>query len=312
MDIQDEVLDPTETTALAPEDEYAAAFDEAASDEPAPAKVEAPVVAKAEDSAPVEAEEPAAKVEEPVAKAEEPAPAKVEEPAPAKVEPAPVLTADAIAEAIAKAQAKQNQPPSEPPEEPKPFVADDFLDDGAKASIKKFEAEWPEEFAAVRKMLESETQARIANELRAFATQMNGVLAPLYRSVETVGVNTFWSEVTAVHPDAKQLTGELQAWIAEQPPLLRPALEKAATSGVPGEAVELLNLFKQAKGQTGAAPATPAPSAAQVPTPAPAKPAPKVAALSGVPAAQRPKPTAGADANDYDAAFEEALGVVNS
>lgn len=311
MDTQDEVLAPTETTDLAPEEEYAAAFDEAASDEPAPAKTEAPVVAQAEEPAPTEAEQPAAKVEEPAAKVEEPV-AKVEEPAPAKVEPAPVLTADAIAEAIAKAQAKQNQPPSEAPEEPKPFVADDFLDDGAKASIKKFEVEWPEEFAAVRKMLESETQARIANELRAFATQMNGVLAPLYRSVETVGVNTFWSEVTAVHPDAKQLTGELQAWIAEQPPLLRPALEKAATSGVPGEAVELLNLFKQAKGQTGAAPATPAPSAAQVPTPAPAKPAPKVAALSGVPAAQRPKPTAGADANDYDAAFEEALGVVNS
>ena len=306
------------TPADAPTDDFDAAFAEASGEAP----VEAPAEAPASDEQ-VEASADSAADEQTTDAAQ---PSAQDEPADAPAAPAqeqaptqapPQLTADAIAEAIARANAAAAQntaPPAQPaqPEADPDFAPADFLDATAKAAIEQFEKDWPEESVAIRKMVDAEIQARVANELRAFATQMNVVLAPLVRSAESVGVNSFWAEVTAVHPDAKQLKSDLQTWIAEQPPLLRPALEKAATSDNPAEAVELLNLFKQAKGQTGAAPATPAPSAAQVPTPAAPKPAPKLAALTGAPPAQRPKPTAKADVEDFDAAFEEALGVVNS
>ena len=229
----------------------------------------------------------------------------------------PKFLAQAIAEAQAQreqaqreqAQREQEQKSKEqtPAEEEKPLTRADFLDEAGAAAIKKFETEWPDEYAAIQQLMQAELRAALANSFSGYTKQLNGVLAPLMGSVQKVEVNTYKGAVTAAHPDAFEIAPRVAEWIETQPAIVRSAYKQAYETGTAQEAIELLNLYKQATGSTGAAPATPASSAAQEPPkPKPVADKKAVAALAAVPAAQRAKPNGGADVLDFDAAFAEA------
>lgn len=238
-----------------------------------------------------------------------PAPSADAKPEPAAPQPGqldPKFLAQAIAEAQAEREA-QNKPA--PEQEAKPLTRADFLNEADAAAVKKFETEWPDEYQAVQKLMQAELRAAIGNSFNDYTKQLNGVLAPLMGSVQKAEVNTYKGAVTAAHPDAFEIAPRVAEWIATQPSFVRSAYQQAYNKGTAQEAIELLNLYKQATGSTGAAPATPASSAAQEPPkPKPAVDRKAAAALAAVPAAQRPKPTGGADILDFDGAFEEAAG----
>ncbi|HLU83726.1 MAG TPA: hypothetical protein VKZ43_10010 [Trueperaceae bacterium] len=175
-----------------------------------------------------------------------------------------------------------------------------------RALVGKFKTEWPEEHAAVQRMMDANIKAAVGNALTLYTQQINQVLAPVLASVQAVEVNSHESTILAAHPDAKEIVPGVLEWIETQPTVMRAPLAKAIESGTAQEIVEVLNLYKVAKGQTGAAPATPASSAAQEPQkPAKVPDRKAVTALAAVPAAQRPRQQ-GADKNDFDAAFAEA------
>lgn len=219
----------------------------------------------------------------------------------------PKYLAQAIAEAQAQREQEQRSKEQTPAEEEKPLTRTDFLDEAGAAAIKKFETEWPDEYAAIQQLMQAELRAALANSFSGYTKQLNGVLAPLMGSVQKVEVNTYKGAVTAAHPDAFEIAPKVAEWIETQPAIVRSAYKQAYEKGTAQEAIELLNLYKQATGSTGAAPATPASSAAQEPPkPKPVADKKAVAALAAVPAAQRAKPNGGADVLDFDAAFAEA------
>lgn len=218
----------------------------------------------------------------------------------------PKFLAQAIAEAQAQREQEQKSKEQAPAEE-KPLTRADFLDEAGAAAIKKFETEWPDEYAAIQQLMQAELRAALANSFSGYTKQLNGVLAPLMGSIQKVEVNTYKGAVTAAHPDAFEIAPKVAEWIETQPAIVRSAYRQAYEKGTAQEAIELLNLYKQATGSTGAAPATPASSAAQEPPkPKPVADKKAVAALAAVPAAQRAKPNGGADVLDFDAAFAEA------
>lgn len=219
----------------------------------------------------------------------------------------PKFLAQAIAEAQAQREQEQKSKEQEPAKEEKPLTRADFLDEAGVAAIKKFETEWPDEYAAIQQLMQAELRAALANSFSGYTKQLNGVLAPLMGSVQKVEVNTYKGAVLAAHPDAVEIAPKVAEWIETQPAIVRSAYKQAYEKGTAQEAIELLGLYKQATGSTGAAPATPASSAAQEPPkPKPVADKKAVAALAAVPAAQRAKPNGGADVLDFDAAFAEA------
>lgn len=239
--------------------------------------------------------------------AADPAPAVVA-PEPAPV-PAPALDPAFLAQAIAEANRKLAEANAPAPEPAKPLTKEDFYTPEDKVVVDKFKAEWPDEQGAVQRMIDAQVQAIVGNRLNTLVTQLNGVLAPLQESTTLNQQNTFAAYVNAKHPDAAAMQPQIADWIKTQPAITQPALQLALDQGNAQQVVQLLDMYKQAIGQTGAAVVPPASLAAQETTP-PKKAGPSpaaVAALTAVPAAQRTAPTARPDENDFDGAFAEAV-----
>lgn len=300
---------------MEPEDDFDAAFGEPsaqADDTPEPVEAAADPVEHAE---PVEvADEPVGAVEttEPVeAQADPVEPAQAEQPAPAPApQPAQVIDPVALAEAMADAQERRQRAAAPAPvaDAPRAATMDDFLDDKAKASIALFKSEWAEVEAPVNALINAALQAQAVNMQREFQQVMQQRLAP----VESVAAQSqeamYWQTVQAAHPDFQEAAAALPAWIQKQPAILRPTLERVYNGGTAVEVVELLSAYKQAIGSTGAAPATPASSAAQVTPRAATVDKAVLAATLAPPAAQRSTKQTSRDPNDVEGSFMEAFG----
>jgi len=191
---------------------------------------------------------------------------------------------------------------------PRAATMDDFLDDKAKASIALFKSEWAEVEAPVNALINAALQAQAVNMQREFQQVMQQRLAP----VESVAAQSqeamYWQTVQAAHPDFQEAAAALPAWIQKQPAILRPTLERVYNGGTAVEVVELLSAYKQAIGSTGAAPVTPASSAAQVTPRVAAVDKAVLAATLAPPAAQRSTKQTSRDPNDADGSFMEAFG----
>jgi len=298
---------------MEPEDDFDAAFGEPsaqAGDTPETVEATADPVEPAE---PVEAtDEPVETVEaaDPVeAQADPVEPVQVEQPAPAP-QPAQVIDPVALAEAMADAQERRQRAAAPAPvaDAPRAATMDDFLDDKAKASIALFKSEWAEVEAPVNALINAALQAQAVNMQREFQQVMQQRLAP----VESVAAQSqeamYWQTVQAAHPDFQEAAAALPAWIQKQPAILRPTLERVYNGGTAVEVVELLSAYKQAIGSTGAAPATPASSAAQVTPRVAAVDKAVLAATLAPPAAQRSTKQTSRDPNDADGSFMEAFG----
>jgi hypothetical protein len=268
-------------------------------EEPAAAPVEEPAAAPQEE-VPVAAEEPA----EPVEPAPVEEPAAVVEQAPA---PQPVIDTNALAEALVQAQQKAAQPSAEPPKEDKEPSYEDFLDDSAKNAIKLLNEEWGEVATAVQPLITAHVQAALAKQEKQFLALVQQRLAPVESVVVQSQEQLYWQTIQAAHPDFREAAAAIPAWIEKQPALYRPALLQAYNQGTAEQVVELLTTYKQAIGTTGAAPAQPASSAAQVPPKAAPVSNAALAATLAPPAAQRSTMTTSRDPNDYESAFAEAI-----
>lgn len=230
-------------------------------------------------------------------------------PAPAP-QPAQVIDPVALAEAMADAQERRQRAAAPAPvaDVPRAAIIDDFLDDKAKASIALFKSEWAEVEAPVNALINAALQAQAVNMQREFQQVMQQRLAP----VESVAAQSqeamYWQTVQAEHPDFREAAAALPAWIQKQPAILRPTLERVYNGGTAVEVVELLSAYKQAIGSTGAAPVTPASSAAQVTPRVAAVDKAVLAATLAPPAAQRSTKQTSRDPNDADGSFMEAFG----
>jgi len=299
---------------MEPEDDFDAAFGEpSAQADDTPETVEA-TADPVEPVEPVEAaDEPVEAVEaaEPVeAQADPVEPVQVEQPAAVAAPTAPVIDPVALAEAMADAQERRQRAAAPAPvaDAPRAATMDDFLDDKAKASIALFKSEWAEVEAPVNALINAALQAQAVNMQREFQQVMQQRLAP----VESVAAQSqeamYWQTVQAAHPDFQEAAAALPAWIQKQPAILRPTLERVYNGGTAVEVVELLSAYKQAIGSTGAAPVTPASSAAQVTPRVAAVDKAVLAATLAPPAAQRSTKQTSRDPNDVEGSFMEAFG----
>lgn len=277
-----------------------------------PVEVETPepeAVVETEASDPVETPEVVAEAETPV----EPE-AVVEEPVvapPAQPQVDPKYLAQAIAEAQelqrqASEQAAQQKAKAQQDE--KEYSVADFLDENQKKAVELLNSEWSEVAAPVQALIDANVKAALANYKREILGQVNQQLAPIQQVAAQSQDAVHWATIAAAHPDYQQVANALPEWIEKQPSLFRKSLEAAYQGGSAAEVVELISTYKQAIGSTGAAPAQPASSAAQVtPKAAPVSKA-ALAATAAPPVAQRSKMATSKDPNDFESAFAEAAG----
>lgn len=268
------------------------------------------VVAEAEDGVPLTDGEPAETevaaeaapaVETPVA--ETPAPV-VEQP-----QQMPQIDPKYLAQAIAEEQERRQreaQATQQEQKQEKEVSYEDFLTEEQKASIKLMDTEWSEVAGPVHALINAHVQAALAKQEKQVLAQVQQRLAPIEQVTAQSQEALYWSTIQASHPDFREAAAAIPEWIEKQPKLVQPALRTAYERGTAEQVIELLDTYKQAIGTTGAAPAQPASSAAQVPPKA--VPQEALAATLAPPTAQRSKMAPSRDPNDAEAAFVEAFG----
>lgn len=295
-----------------PEDDFNAAFAEAVD---APLDTPAPVEAVVDEPAPVETEapEPVETVEvetTPIAGVETPV-----EPVAAPVveapQPAPAaLDTKQLAQAIAEAN-RLAQQPQEPvkaePEAVKPASYEDYLDENQKKSIEQYTAEWSDVAAPVSALISAHIKAALANQQREILGHVQQQVAPIQQYAAQSQEALYYGTIQAAHPDYREAAAVIPEWIAEQPKIYQARLAEIYQRGSAQEVVDLISMYKQAVGSTGAAPAQPASSAVQAPQKTPVSAA-ALAATLAPPAAKRSATTTSRDPNDADSAFQEAFG----
>ena len=144
--------------------------------------------------------------------------------------------------------------------------------------------------------------------------QVEARYAPIASSWESQQSDAHYNSVVAAHPDYDNIVDNVQAWITTLPPVLRSSFEQVAVQGTTDDVIGLLNYYKQATGQPSSAAAVPVVTPPVVAAPVAAKPAitpaaQKAASKLAPVASQRTVPTAGADQDDFDGAFAEAVRI---
>lgn len=293
--------------------DFEAAFAEAVDSQPdtTVAEVETPEPVAVEQQEPVVDEAPVVEaVVDEQQEPQEPAPVAASEPAPAPV--APAIDTAAIAAALADEQdrrQRQAQAAQKPTAEPEKAAAySDYLDDSQKKSLEQFEAEWPEVAAPIAVLVNAHLQAALANQRKEILGQVQQQMAPIQQVTAKSQEAMYFATIQAEHPDFREVSVALPEWIEKQPAVVRKALSEAYYSPNAADAVELISMYKQAIGSTGAAPAHPASSAVQAQPKAAPVPAAAVAATLAPPTAKRSVASPSRDPNDADAAFIEAFG----
>ena len=298
---------------MSEQEDFAAAFgaDENTPVEAVEPQDEAPVedVAAVED-APVDGVPLTEAVAEEHVAEEAPVEVVDETPAPAQEAPqVPQIDPKFLAQAIAEEQERRQREAQAAQEQQQPEKEvnyEDFLTEQDKAAIKLMDTEWSEVAGPVHALINAHVKAALAAQEKQVLAQVQQRLAPIEQVTAQSQEALYWSTIQASHPDFREAAAAIPEWIEKQPKLVQPALRAAYDRGTAEQVIELLDTYKQAIGTTGAAPAQPASSAAQVPP----KAVPKAAldATLAPPTAQRSKMAASRDPNDADAAFMEAFG----
>lgn len=191
-----------------------------------------------------------------------------------------------------------------PADEPEVTV-ESFMSDDDKKYLKAYDDEWTE----VSKAESIRREAAIKYAQHQVYNEVAKALAPVTKLVRELSVDAHFGKIRAAHSDFDTVVPKAQAWVSQQPAVIKQGLEQVLTHGSAAQVIELLSAYKQSVKATGAVPASPAPSTQQ--PPAPARPVRRVAdaaaALAPSGAGQRTRTSAGADPNDFAAALAEAL-----
>lgn len=183
--------------------------------------------------------------------------------------------------------------------DPEPFK----LSDEQTALLKTYEEEWPE----VAKAVALRTQMAVSEAMGALVKQLRTELAPVVAYYAKTQGNDHFGAIKAAHEDFDTLKTQVKEWIATQPPGLRMAYQQIAKTGSAEDVVELFNIYKKANGIG----VTPQQSSADARVTVVKAPAPEVqkaaASLTVVPGKRAVIPKGSVDADDFDAAWREAI-----
>ena len=282
---------------LSAEEEYDSAFLESIAD-PSVADEITPAPAKPAAVAPDAAPAPAVTPETPPEAPEEPAPASPEEPKPA-------ATSDAVAEQLRllreELAGEETPAPAAQPPAARPVYSEE-----EQNLLSAYEKDWPDIARA-----EELKRRKEYRELLEYAfAEVSRVYGPAIQSMQQSESDGHYNEIVTAHPDYDTIVDPVKAWVGEQSPARRAAFSTIVKEGNAEEIIDLIDLYKQAKGIAAPVAAAPsvAPAAAAVPAPVVAgtPPAAKQAAqrLSVVSSKRSATPVA-ADPDDFDAAFDE-------
>lgn len=249
----------------------------------------APVVPPVEVTPPTES---AAAVVPPVVPAVEPA--------------APAATSDAVAEQLRLLREELTPEPvaavEPPPAAPKPvYTAEET------AALAAYEKDWPEISAA-----EELKRRKEYRELLEYTfSEVARVYGPAIASMRETESNGHYNDIVTAHPDYDTIVDPVKAWVGEQSPARKAAFTTIVKEGTAEEIIDLIDLYKQAKGivapAAAPAPVVAAPAAVAAAAPAAGTPpaAKQAAQRLSVVSSKRTGVPVTADANDFDAAFDE-------
>lgn len=214
------------------------------------------------------------------------------------------------------AEFQQRQQQSAAPQEPaapKEPQLDDFLTADEKAVLADYDKEWGE----VSKAEQIRTRAAVSLALAQSNAQWEARLAPIEAQLRQSSADSHEGAIHAAHPDVTTIAGDLQKWVAENPiSLMRSEGARIIQKGTASEVIDLITLFKQATGRTGAGPAStvaspaaqePAAPAAPAPAPAPVPSAAAAAATAAVVDSKRAGIPQAKDMTDFESAWAEAV-----
>jgi len=191
----------------------------------------------------------------------------------------------------------------------KAFV--DSLTDEQKEQLKEYD----KEFEVVAKMegLKRDTEfAKLRNEMvewkESLVTRLNEQVAPVIESNESIKEASHFSTLKEAHPDYETYRddGSLQEWIDSKPSYLRNALQAVYDDGEAEDTIDLIADFKTENDITLETNTTIVPNADELEK----KRLQKKNALRTVKTKRGAVNVVKADAEDYDAAFDEASSVI--
>jgi len=287
------------TAATSEVDEFASAFEEAAS-AAAPAPGEKPTEeAKPAELSPDEKAAAEKAAQEAADKAARDAAEKLARESAEKIaREAADKTAQEKAEAEAKTAAE---------------IKDPVLTEDDQKVLAAFEKDWADVKPAVDILVRhavAATEAKVARSFQALITKIYEDMAPLANSVNVVSSNSLRQAVLQAHADYDEIYPKLADWIKSQPAYLADGMNRVYTDGNAEEISDLVKRYKEANGVKPKEPNT-APEGPATTTTTPAAPAARPSAAAAVALkpvnSARTTPTPrGVDSQDFNAAFDEA------
>ena len=165
----------------------------------------------------------------------------------------------------------------------------------------KFKENFPDEYAATQMMLRrmrQELTAEVYKGQQSVVQQINRDVTPLKENLEKADALAHANAIRAAHSDFDTVIAKFPEWIKQQPAHLQPGLALVYDQGTTEQVISLVADMKKTvvpPSSSGAPPAKPAPTAAEL------------AALAPVTSGRAtPSPRGAPDKDDFDGAFAEA------
>lgn len=153
------------------------------------------------------------------------------------------------------------------------------------------------EMPEIAKLVDRLVDRKVSQSVKQVKQEVDQAVTPLRQRAEQDELKSEIAVVEAEFPDWRQtvFSAEWEEWLATKSPVIQQAYGQATTAA---DALEFLRMYRSEKGSKPAAPAAPA-------APAPASPQGKLAKAVGIPSRQQPPVASGAPAaDDYEGAFE--------
>jgi hypothetical protein len=175
--------------------------------------------------------------------------------------------------------------------------------------IEDYKKEWPDIARAqelLAKQLEGALTERLLNVSHAVLQRVYQDVHPVLQHHTSSALDQHEKAIRQAHTDFDAVIDAVPAWIEKQPKYLQPALKAAFEEGTTEAVIDLVTRFKESTGRV-----TPQkPEQTPVVTPKPATDPAAAAALAPVSSKRSTAApsTTGKDPNDFDGAFDEAVG----
>lgn len=186
------------------------------------------------------------------------------------------------------------------------------LTEAEKVELNKLEGDW----ADVIRIFELKSKAErgfvstaTGKAMKAMVDHIEAQVAPIAETTQALQEQRHFEDIRAKHPDFDAVHAKLEPWIKLQPAYLQKTYNEVYTGGTAEEVVDLVQRFKDANGIVAPKPSD------EPPIPPKQKPAvdqKKIDALAPVGSQRSTVQDKGADKNDFDAGFDEALALLGT